>query len=351
MSRSLLERARENQGPIVEGDSVTFVWQGTTSARLLADFNDWRSDSDASLMQEIAPGVWVCSATLPRDTYMEYAFEINGERVLDPLNPHRVDNGVGGVHNSLWMPDAAETPLTSELPDVPRGAVTTHEVALPYSVTREHRTVRLYRPAAIGPYSLLVVWDGQDYLQRGRLTALLDNLIAQRRVRPVALAMIDHGGRTRPIEYSASDASLRLLLNAVVPLARENLDLIDPADSPGAWGVLGASLGGLMALFTGMRAPHLFGHVLSQSGYFGFAPDEQVINDIVRYFPPRPLTIWMDAGRFEFLLAQNRRMRALLLQMGYAVSYREYHGGHNYTSWRNDVWRGLEELFPHGGEM
>jgi len=25
---------------------------------------------------------------------------------------------------------------------------------------------------------------------------------------------------------------------------------------------------------------------------------------------------------------------------------REYIGGHNYTSWRDDVWRGLEVMFP-----
>jgi enterochelin esterase family protein len=346
MAYSLLQRARENGGPIAEGDTVTFVWEGATPPTILADFNQWRGGDEASLLEEVEPGIWSHATTLPRDTYLEYVYEVDGERVLDPLNSRTIDTGVGGYHNFLWMPDAAETPLTAELADVPRGEVTTHTVTLPYTITREHRTVRLYRPPAAGPHPLLVVWDGQDYFQRGRLTTILDNLIGRRRVRPIALAMIDHGGRTRSVEYGPSDEPLLLLSNAVMPLARENLDLTDPSDSPGGWGVLGASMGGLMALYTGMRLPHLFGQVLSQSGYFGFTPDERVIGDMVRYFPPRPLTIWMDVGRFEFLLAQNRRTRALLLQTGYAVTYREYNGAHNYTSWRNDVWRGLEALFP-----
>ena len=46
------------------------------------------------------------------------------------------------------------------------------------------------------------------------------------------------------------------------------------------------------------------------------------------------------------LLEDNRRMVALLDKRQYNVSYREFSGGHNYTAWRNDVWRGLEEMFP-----
>jgi enterochelin esterase-like enzyme len=38
-------------------------------------------------------------------------------------------------------------------------------------------------------------------------------------------------------------------------------------------------------------------------------------------------------------------MRALLETKGYPVTYREYHGGHNYASWRNEVGQGLETLF------
>jgi enterochelin esterase family protein len=57
----------------------------------------------------------------------------------------------------------------------------------------------------------------------------------------------------------------------------------------------------------------------------------------------------MDVGQYDFptLLAANRRMYKLLSKKGYQVSYQEYNGGHNYTAWRNDFWRGLEYLFAH----
>ena len=75
---------------------------------------------------------------------------------------------------------------------------------------------------------------------------------------------------------------------------------------------------------------------------------DTVVFDLVRHGPVQPLKVWMDAGRYEWLLDCNRRMNELLVETGYEVSYREYNGGHSYPSWRNDLWRGLEWLFGAG---
>jgi enterochelin esterase family protein len=128
-----------------------------------------------------------------------------------------------------------------------------------------------------------------------------------------------------------------------VGLARQELDLVDPAAQPGAYGLLGASMGGLQALYAGLRAPGIFGHVLSQSGAFD---QDYVAWDLIRHGPPRPLRLWLDVGRHEWLLEPNRRLVSLLRDKGYDLGYHEHNGGHNYPSWRDQVWRGLEHLFP-----
>ncbi len=159
------------------------------------------------------------------------------------------------------------------------------------------------------------------------------------------MAMIAHSYQARLVEYVCNEATLWLVLDQLLPLAQNNLNLIDPVENPGAFGILGASAGGLMAFHTALRAPQIFGHLISQSGAFEVEGVEFVVNDLVRYVPVPALNIWMDVGEYEFLLQSNRRMHALLLERGYAVTYREYPGGHNYTCWRNDVWQGLETLF------
>lgn len=136
------------------------------------------------------------------------------------------------------------------------------------------------------------------------------------------------------------------ILEHVLPLARQELALVDWQAERGAYGILGASMGGLMALYCGLRLPQVFGKVLSQSGAFSIERHEFVVCDLARHLPKRDLQIWMDVGRLEWLLEPNRRMHKILLEKGYAVQYREVAAGHNYTAWRNDVWRGLEALFP-----
>ena len=42
-----------------------------------------------------------------------------------------------------------------------------------------------------------------------RLHAIVDNLIAQRRIRPVALAMVENEGGARALEYLCSDATIK----------------------------------------------------------------------------------------------------------------------------------------------
>ncbi len=126
------------------------------------------------------------------------------------------------------------------------------------------------------------------------------------------------------------------------------MKLLDISKHPGAYGILGASFGGLMSIYTGLRIPEIFGNVLSQSAVFEFEGRDFAAVDLIKHRHAPSINIWMDAGRLEWLLEDNRRMQPLLQEKGYQVIYREFNGGHNFTAWRNDIWRGLEALFPLG---
>jgi enterochelin esterase family protein len=137
------------------------------------------------------------------------------------------------------------------------------------------------------------------------------------------------------------------LITEVLPLAQKELNLVDINVFPGTYGVLGASMGGLMALYTGLRLPHIFGHVISQSGAFSFGEYDTLVFDLVRFVAMYPIKIWMDVGIYDMpvLLDANRRMHTLLKSSEYPVVYREYNAGHNYPAWRDDLWRGLVSMF------
>jgi enterochelin esterase family protein len=339
----LLAIARTAGNPVIENETATFLWQGRSPVLLVDDTHNW--DESPRSMVRAAPGLWLITLQLPPDAYLEYAFldPATGERVADPLNPDKVWNGIGAWNNYFYMPRGVPTELAVPVNAADRGTLTRHQVSTHGHAAGAKRTVHLYQPPVSHPVPLLVVYDGSDYLKRARLNVIVDNLVAMKRVRPFAMALVQNGGAARTLEYSCADATLDFIFDQVIQLAQEHLTLIPPGGEP--YGILGASLGGLMALYTGLRLPHIFGKVLSQSGAF-FLPDlHSVIADLVRCLPPPDIHVWMDVGILEYLLEGNREMYALLKQYKVPLTYREFSGGHNYTSWRNDVWQGLEKLF------
>ena len=346
MSSTILERVQVNGTPLIEKDVATFVWVGERAPFLIGDFTGWE-EGDPAILAKVEPGIWTYKLALPPNAYIEYAFIDQGQRLEDPYNPNLTSNGMGKYNHYFYMPEGKPTPLMQPSPETPHGQVERKEILAQGFLSLGRRGLYFYQPPTPDPVPLIVVWDGSDYLQRASLAAIMDALIAERRIQPAALVLVDNGGANRTLEYACSDITLGFLLTEVLPLAEQQLNLLDIHAHPGAYAVMGASMGGLMALYAGLRLPHIFGKVLSQSGAFAFGEYDTVSFDLVRDGPQRPIRIWMDVGLYDMpaLLTANRRMHSLLESRGYPVAYREYNGGHNYPAWRDDLWRGLEYLF------
>jgi enterochelin esterase family protein len=252
---------------------------------------------------------------------------------------------MGKTNHYFYMPQGKPTEWMIQSRGSLRGELTQTVLSGGGLVAGGKRIVHFYQPPGDEPAPLLVVWDGGDYLRRAKLVTVVENMISAGRIRPLALAMPENGGPARFMEYACSEATLGFLHWAVLPEARRRLNLLDYAEIPGAYGVLGASMGGLMALYTGLRLPHIFGHVLAQSGGYVVDGFEFVTGALVEHGPQRDLRIWMDVGQFEGLREANQNMCALLTARGYAPDYHEYPAGHNYPAWRDDLPGGLEAMF------
>jgi enterochelin esterase-like enzyme len=348
MTHPLLQRAQASGTPVIDGSRATFLWQGEQAPYLIGDFNEWDPAHAASWAQ-VEEGLWSFSLEFPSDAYIEYALlleEREDSRTPDSFNDRTTPDGVGHINHYFYMPEGHPTPLLDRAPGVPQGKLSRHRIENTWLLADGKRWVHLYQPAADRPVPLLVVYDAQDYLTRGRITQIVDNLIAQGRIEPIALALADNAKTARSIEYFCNEATIGFVMTELFPLAQKHLNLVDHHQQPGAHAVLGASMGGLMATYTGLRVPQVFGRVLSQSGGFEMGRGVQtVVSQLARYMPRQPLRIWMDIGRYEWLLEPNRKLHALLQERGYDVTYHEYNAGHNYPAWRDDLWRGLEVAY------
>jgi enterochelin esterase-like enzyme len=352
-----VRRAFESGNPIIHGNRATLIWEGDDAPQVISDVGNWEERPKPfkrlpPAASRPSPGperaIWSCSLTVPRDGYVEYAFynPATQERFLDPLNGQSTPNGFGDRNNFFYMPETMPSPFSMRRADVRTGTLTRHRADADLLRDESERDVYLYKPPAGGPVPLLIVYDGYDYLQRAKLATIVDNLIADQRIQPIAMAFLQSGKSRRTVEYFCSDATVAWLDQVIVPMARKHLRLLNIDEHPGAYGVLGASAGGLMSMYTGLRMPEIFGKVLCQSGVFSLEGRDFIVVDLVRYNHARQIKIWMDIGTLDDLLEDNRRMIALLDKRQYNVTYREFSAGHNFTAWRDDIWRGLEEMFP-----
>jgi enterochelin esterase-like enzyme len=349
-AEALIERARAESTPLISEDQATFVWAGERAPVLAGDMTGWmprEATAHGQKMEEVEPGVWACTLTLPPDAYVEYVYFLDGRRVYDPLNPRRVSNGFGEMNNCFWMPQAPQSTLFRRQRGVKPGVVK-QKTFQSMRLAGGRRTVRLYRPACSGSYLLLLVLDGRDYFQRARLATLADNLIHQGAIPPLTIAFLDNARQARFTEYGCSEALVGFTAQELVPWVASEVSLVQ---QPGAHGVLGASLGGLAALWLGVRLPEVFGQVFSQAGGFALGFSKELgLTTLLRLSERLPLRIYLDCGRFDPLLEANRMMKELLEARGYDLCYREFNAGHNYPAWREELATGLTWLFRSGGE-
>ena len=341
----LLTRCRRKGTPLMEDGKAVFIWFGETAPRLMGDFNGWDEEEPVNL-QTAEENVWYFELELPNDAYIEYIYiDDQHERVFDPFNHRKISNGIGKVNHFFYMPGGKPTPWMVRRYGFDPASISHTVLQAGNLLVGGKRTTHFYQPPVDEPVPLMVVWDGGDYLRRAKLASIVDNMIHAHRIRPIALAMLENGGPARMVEYSCSEATLWFILQYLLPEAHNRLNLVDAETNPGAYGVLGSSLGGLMALYTGLRLPHIFGRVLAQSGAYEIEGFDFVSSTLVDHGPKLPLKIWMDAGKFEYLIDTNRTMHKKLEARGYEVQYHEFSAGHNYAAWRDDLPRGLEYLF------
>jgi enterochelin esterase family protein len=346
LSPQLVERVKTAQSaPLVEGDRVTFVYRGGAKrVEVVGDFTGWAPRGH--LMRELAGAGGVKHYTLafPRGARAEYKLVADGEWLLDPLNPNRNDNGVGGENSFFTMPGyrgqyppsepRAAAPEATELSMV---RLLTHDV--PSRVLNGVRKVHVYLPPGARnsnespPLPVLYVQDGSEYLSRAQAALVADRLIAAKRVAPFILVFVDPQDRMK--EYWASDTFADFMAEELVPYIDSRFRTRPDRD---ARALLGASLGGVTSVWTALRHPAVFARVGGQSSSFQIDEERSVAALSELDAPTRrrfPLRFYFDVGRMESVLDVSRRVHVMLAARGYPVTYRESDAGHNYTAWRD----------------
>ncbi|MGX9418502.1 alpha/beta hydrolase-fold protein [Vibrio sp. WJH972] len=356
---------------------VTFLYKGiANNVRLLgAPYS-----GHEHLRQLGNSGIWFHSFEVPPDTRLSYQIAPNVPQLIDSksreqrravlataqpdrLNPNpnfgEGDNLFGSA-STLTLSHNINDNFVNDINN-PKGSVTDfiyngNENSLP-------RKVSIYQPNSLYPIEsnapLLILFDGDAYLDKVPTPIILDNLIAKKIVPPMRAVFINTPlPSMRGKELTPNKAYSDFLALEFMPWLCEQQTICPNAEDT----ILsGSSYGGLASMHIAFQHPEKFGNVLSQSGSFWWAPQSDTSSestnnwmaDLIRSEPNKPIHIYLNAGLFEIepasknILDTNRQLYKALLEKGYTTTFQEAPGGHDYFSWRVMLVQGLTTLFTN----
>nr|WP_243752095.1 enterochelin esterase [Leucobacter weissii] len=347
---------------------VTFLWQDAAAAEVLLFANKLTDERDiaSSLMRRLrGTDIWHLSYRMRADWRASYGFltrdrgdawpwgdgdHASIRRALDhsradPRNPRSIPNRPGTPLSLVELPDAPRQPWAEHRPDLgSRGALDERRGP-------DGRPVWVYVPApsavaAASPGAVsaalpvVVILDGDAWVRHHRISATLDNLIADGQIRPCLVLLPDSGGSERRWEeLDARGDGARWIVERLLPWARGRFPVsADPAETI----VAGQSLGGYTALRAAFEYPSVVGGVISQSASLwqqGLADPASIPGTV------RGLRMYLEVGAHEWVLREpNRRLADAVAAAGGDIRYTEYNGGHDYACWRGGLADGLRVL-------
>ncbi len=342
--------------PLVDEHRAIFLWRGDARrVQLVGDMNNWDPTTAPTFTRIEETELWWYEAAFESEARLDYKMLVDGVWRLDPLNSRTILGGFG-PNSELAMPGYRPPPEQHPpTQPVPAGALTEH--VLNSIHLQQRRTLFVHTPAgqlvgagdAQPSYPSLYVHDGSDYLNLIDAAAILDRLIADRRIPPLVTVFIPPLNRTT--EYNRDPAYTRFIVEEVVPFIQATYNT-DP--NPARTGTLGASLGGLIALHLGVTHPETFGLVAGQSGAYSLNDDGIIRGLAVQ--EPLPLRLHLVVGTYETavagnpvegdLLGANRRLVGTLRDQGYDLRYIEAPAGHSWGLWRDYLGDALIFLYP-----
>jgi enterochelin esterase family protein len=352
--------------------NVLLLWPPTTQGRAEEYYLSHLAGTD----------VWYKTIRVRRGSRFTYALSPNDRpqdryltQQIDPLNarryPEELDPSIVNGKSILELPGAPDETWFRRLPST-RGVL--KQAQLKSVILKGDRDIFVYTPAGYsptgGPYPLVVLFDGYAYIDDvwgNRALNTLDNLAADKRIRPSVVCFVDTS-QFRPTDLGGfGDAFERAIVEELLPQLRSSYAI---STSPRDVVVGGFSTGGKRAASIALHYPDRFGNVLSQSGAFHLSPARQENTSLsaepnalaAMYLtgPRVPVRFYLEYGVYErisnanraldelaldeSITSANRHFRDVLVAKGYDVTYRETGTGHENVHWRATLADGLIEL-------
>jgi enterochelin esterase-like enzyme len=340
---------------------ITFrIWAPKADAVRLAS-SDVPGNGAGVKMSKSEAGLWEATIGPVVAGAYRYAFNVDGLTVIDPKNPATSESNA-----NTWSLVYVSGSTAFDTLQVPHGAVA--EVMYFSDTLKTHRRMHIYTPpgyeSSAGKYPILYllhgVMDGDaSWGTVGRAGAILDNLIAAGKAKPMIVVMPNgHTGTfrfggpddhsfDRQMEEFAADFA-----HDLKPYVEKNYRVIGNRANRA---IAGLSMGGAQTLNIAFADLNEYGSIgVFSSGVFGIAggfgaaapgagwEDRHKSTLDQADLKPGTRLIWFGCGTEDFLLKTSETTVTMLKSHSFDVISKQSAGGHTWLNWRDY----LQEFTP-----
>ena len=285
-----------------------------------------------------------------------YTFNVDGNTVIDNNNMW-VNRDVSSLTSAFIVPGGRADLYTIQ--DVPHGTVS--KVWYESATAGFDRRLSVYTPAGYEqnkkqkyPVFYLLHGAGGDeeaWMDLGRTSQILDNLIAQGKAEPMIVVMTNGNAgevaapgegpegfrQASSRQRGMMDGAFEMSFKDVISYIESNYRVYKDKKHRA---IAGLSMGGYHSLHISKYYPDLFDYVglFSAAARFHEDSDCPVYKDekkqIDTQFAKGLKLYWIAIGNEDFLYEENVKLRAYLDEKGYPYEYYENGEGHIWKNWR-----------------
>ncbi len=358
--------------PEVHGDKrVTFRIYAPKASEVILR-GDWMEGPGTVKLEKDERGVWAASVGPLVPDFYSYSFTVDGVRTLDPKNV-LIKQGIASLDNMFLLP-GPEVAFAENQP-VPHGEI--RQVWYKSSTLGVQRRMHVYTPPGYDGsrdrYPVFYLLHGGDdddcgWSTIGRAGFILDNLLAEKKARPMIVVM-PNGSLPRPPSLPApapgappdpaamaaiQDRFTNELMKDVIPVVEKNFRVLA---GPENRALAGLSMGGGQTTRVITSYPDAFAYVGVWSAGVNpqtnadfeqrnaaFLGSADKLNKEIRLFS-------ISVGDKDFTLAGSKNLAELLKKHDVRCELHISGGGHTWINWRHYLNEFAPRLFQPAGRQ
>ena len=331
--------------PIIEDHGLAcFYWYGKANSVLLnGDVQyGWSIPDTMNFVSCGDSNFFYKMYSLPADARIDYQLIVDDSIITDPRNPIITPSGFG-EHSQCAMPMFKSKTVLQYRANINYGTVDSLYFQSKQT-SMQPRMLKIYKPAgydSLAELPAIFINDGFKAIDYCSYINVLDNLIADKKIKPVIVVFINFVEGDQDYFLNKTDEYFTAVCNELVPLIDANYKTSKQATDRLLTGI---SAGAHISLLTALKKSDVFLNAAGQSP----TTTEEIFDAVnsVDMQTKKELKLYFDVGRFDLrqgeinnhsFLYSNQLLSKEIKRVGINHHFKVFNDGHEWANWRERV--------------